>query len=171
MERQRLEQIMLQQDLEENRKLKVAQKQLKEQKKREMRALYQERGSSEEDEDEEEDDEDFLDKMKNKMSGLFNQNKKTDVDQLKKQANQEFLQQSIKSYKYSKNSLLGQLETNGTMEEYDFTIPQKHLESESTSSSSLEGAATNLSEQTLSARSKQRQAQRFQVHCIREWRI
>ena len=36
-----------------------------------MRALYQERGSSEEDEDEE-DDEDFLDKMKNKMSGLFN---------------------------------------------------------------------------------------------------
>ena len=36
-----------------------------------MRALYQERGSSEEDEDEEEDDEDFLDKMKNKMSGLF----------------------------------------------------------------------------------------------------
>jgi len=37
-----------------------------------MRALYQERGSSEEDEDEEEDDEDFLDKMKNKMSGLFN---------------------------------------------------------------------------------------------------
>ena len=137
---------MLQQDFEENRKLKIAQKQLKEQKKREMRALYQERGSSEEDEDEEEDDEDFLDKMKNKMSGLFNQNKKTDVDQLKKQANQEFLQQSIKSYKYSKNSLLGQLETNGTMEEYDFTIPQKHLESESTSSSSLEGAATNLSE-------------------------
>ena len=37
-----------------------------------MRALYQERGSSEEDEDDEEDDEDFLDKMKNKMSGLFN---------------------------------------------------------------------------------------------------
>ena len=39
MERQRLEQIMLQQDLEENRKLKVAQKQLKEQKKREQAAL------------------------------------------------------------------------------------------------------------------------------------
>ena len=145
MERQRLEQIMLQQDLEENRKLKIAQKQFKEQKKREMRALYQERGSSEEDDDDE-DDEDFLDKMRNKMSGLFNSNKKSDVDELKKKANQEFLQQSMKQYKYSKNSLLGQLENNGTMEEYDFTIPQKHLESVSTSSSSLEGAATNLSE-------------------------
>jgi hypothetical protein len=41
-----------------------------------MRALYQERGSSEDDEDDEEDDEDFLDKMKNKMSGMFNSNKK-----------------------------------------------------------------------------------------------
>ena len=55
-----------------------------------MRALYQERGSSEEDDDDE-DDEDFLYKMKNKMSGLFNQGKKSDVDDLKKQANQEFL--------------------------------------------------------------------------------
>lgn len=105
------------------------------------------------------------------MSGLFNQNKKAEVEDIKKKANQEFLQQSMKSYKYSKNSLLGQLETNGTMEEYEFSLPYKAIASQSTSSSSLEGAATNLCDQPLSTRSKQRQAARFQVHCIKEWRM
>ena len=57
-----------------------------------MRALYQERGSSEEDDDESDgNDEDFLDKVRNKMSGMFNSNKKEDVENLKKQANAEFL--------------------------------------------------------------------------------
>ena len=54
-----------------------------------MRALYQDRGSSE-DEDEYEsegNDEDFLDRVRNKMSGMFNSNKKEEVESMKKQAN------------------------------------------------------------------------------------
>lgn len=47
--------------------------------------------------------------------------------------------QSMKSYKHTKNSLEGMLETNGTVEEYDFGLPEKALVSSSTSSSSLEG--------------------------------
>ena len=44
------------------------------------------------------------------MSGIFTRGDKNEVEELKKKANQEFLQQNLKSYKYSKNSLLGQLE-------------------------------------------------------------
>jgi hypothetical protein len=55
------------------------------------------------------------------------------------------------TYKHHKNSLEGMLEANGTVEEYDFNLPE-------TSSSN---------EDEHSARSKQRQQQRFQVHCLK----
>jgi triphosphoribosyl-dephospho-CoA synthetase len=107
MERQRLEQLMLQQDLEENRKLQMAKQQLKQEKRAEMRALYQERGSSSEEEDDEEgDDEAFLDRVRSTVSGMFNREKKNDVETMKKQANQEFLHSNLLSYKQNKNSLL-----------------------------------------------------------------
>lgn len=53
-----------------------------------MRALYQERGSSEEDEEEVE-QEDMMVKLKHRMSGLFKKDKtpKEEVEAMKKQAN------------------------------------------------------------------------------------
>jgi hypothetical protein len=46
-----------------------------------MRALYQERGSSEDDEEE---GEDLMDRFKNKMSGMFGTKKKDDIESMKK---------------------------------------------------------------------------------------
>ena len=45
--------------------------------------MYQERGSSEEDEDDEE-DEDFLDRVRHKVSGIFNRDKGQDLEAMKK---------------------------------------------------------------------------------------
>ena len=141
-----------------------------------MRALYQERGSSEyDDEQDEEESEDLMDKFKNKMSDMFStKSKKDDIVAMKKKADQEYIKTSMDSYKnkHHKNSLQGMLEASGsTVEDYEFNIPEKALTSSSTSSSSLEGQALNLSEQQNSSRSKQRQAQRIQVHCLKQWRI
>jgi hypothetical protein len=43
------------------------------------------------------------------MSEMFgkNKSKKEEMETMKKQANKEYLQQSMQSYKYSKNSKLG----------------------------------------------------------------